>query len=233
MKFESPLIYGKIIKRYKRFLADVLLDNGELITAHTANTGSMTTCWEPGWKVALSYHDNPKRKLKYSLEMTHNNRTWIGVNTSVPNKLGKESILAHEIPELDGYEIVRSEVKIGKSRIDLKLENHPGFADCFVEIKNVTLWSVGEIALFPDSVTTRGQKHLQELTELKIAGTRAAMLYIVQRGDVNSFSPAEKIDPEYARLLRVAVDNGVEVYCYQYDVTPTQIKLLKRLEVIL
>jgi sugar fermentation stimulation protein A len=232
MKFEIELTQGKILKRYKRFLADVELPGGEVITAHTANTGSMKTCWEPGWTVALSYHDNPKRKLKYSLEMTHNGDTWIGINTGIPNKISKTSIENHEIPELDGYEVVRSEVKVGQSRLDLKLEGHPTKPDCFVEIKNVTLKD-GDRVIFPDAVTERGQKHIRELIEIKASGLRAAMLYIVQREDVKTFSTAGEIDPKYAELLKEATAKGVEVYCYQYSVTPKEIKLKQKLEVIL
>lgn len=233
MKFENKLTQGKILKRYKRFLADIELPDGEVITAHTANTGSMKTCWEPGWTVACSFHDNPKRKLKYSLEMINNGKTWIGINTSLPNKMAKTSIESGEIPELDGYEKVRPEVKVGKSRIDLKLEGHASEPDCFVEIKNVTLWSEGNRALFPDAVSERGQKHLKELMEIKESGLRACMLYIVQRNDVDSFSPADEIDPKYGELLREAKSKGVEILCYQYKVTPEQIVLDKKLEVIL
>lgn len=233
MKFETDLIEGKILKRYKRFLADVELLSGEIITAHTANTGSMKTCWEPGWNVALSFHDNPKRKLKYSLEMTHNGKTWIGINTSLPNKMAKTSIENHEVSELDGYSEVKAEVKRGKSRIDLKLIGHESKPDCFVEIKNVTLLGEDRTALFPDAVSERGQKHLRELMEIKAEGLRAAMLYIVQREDVDTFSPAQEIDPEYAKLLRKAHEQGVEVYCYQYSVNPKEIKLKRKLEVIL
>ena len=230
MKFETPVLKGKILKRYKRFLADIELENGEMITAHTANTGSMKTCWEPGWDVLVSFHDNPKRKLKYSLEMTHNGNSWIGVNTSLPNKLGKEAIEDGTIKELQGYKTLKPEAKIGKSRIDILLKDGPS-DECYVEIKNVTLLGEKKKALFPDSVSERGQKHLRELTELKKQGIRAAMLYIVQREDVNSFSPAKDIDPEYARLLKEAYDEGVEVLAYQCSLNEDEIKIQKPIKV--
>lgn len=233
MKFENKLIQGKILKRYKRFLADIELEDGQVIVAHTANTGSMKTCWEPGWKVACSYHDDPKRKLKYSLEMTNNNKTWIGVNTGIPNKLTKQVIEDGLIKELSGYNEVKPEVKIGKSRIDLKLSGHPSKPDCFVEVKNVTLWSEGDVALFPDAVSERGQKHLEELIEIKKSGMRACMFYVVQRSDVNYFSPAKEIDPTYAKLLKDAYEAGVEIFCYRFKVTPQKIELDCPLKVVL
>jgi sugar fermentation stimulation protein A len=222
MKFETKLIKGKIIKRYKRFLADIELDSGELITAHTANTGSMKTCWEPGWKVLCSYHDNPKRKLKYSLELTHNGKCWILVNTSLPNKIGKEAIEKNLIKELTGHDSIKPEAKIGKSRIDLLLTKESG-EKCYVEIKNVTLKGDGELALFPDGVTTRGQKHLRELMQIKASGDRACMLYIINRSDVTSFSPAAHIDPVYAELLKEAESKGVEILVYQTKITPSEV----------
>lgn len=224
MKFDQTLIPGKILKRYKRFLADIELEDGQIITAHTANTGSMKTCWEPGWKVLLSYHDNPSRKLKYSLEMTHNGNTWIGINTSVPNKLGVEAIKDGTIKELQGYETIKPEAKIGKSRIDILLKSKDK-SDCYVEIKNVTLKEDGQTATFPDAVSERGQKHLEELIQIKKAGMRAVMLYIVQREDANHFRPADHIDPKYSELLKEAERNGVEVLVYGCDLSHKEIKL--------
>lgn len=234
MIFEDKLIEGKILKRYKRFLADVELADGEVITAHTANTGSMKTCWEPGWTVLLSYHDNPKRKLKYSLEMTNNEKTWIGINTSIPNKLAKEAIETGVIDELKGYSTVKPEVKYGSSRIDLLLKDSPeDLPECYVEIKNVTLKGDGDLVLFPDAVTERGQKHLKELISIVESGKRAAMLYIVQREDAQSFSPADDIDETYGKLLREAKDKGVEVLCYQCKLSPKEIVINRPLKVIL
>ncbi|MCO4794577.1 MAG: DNA/RNA nuclease SfsA [Bacteriovoracaceae bacterium] len=230
MEFQNPLIEGTILKRYKRFLADVELPDGEVITAHTANTGSMKTCWEPGWKVLMSYHDNPKRKLKYSLEMIHNSDTWIGINTSLPNKMAIEAIENGTIKELQGYNHIKPEAKIGDSRIDILLTTEDGH-QCYVEVKNVTLLGENRKVLFPDSVSTRGQKHLRELTKLKKDGIRSAMLYIVQREDVDVFSPADEIDPEYGKLLREAHDSGVEVLCYQCHLTPDGISVKRSLPV--
>lgn len=228
MKFDQKLIFGKIEKRYKRFLADIKLENGEVVTAHTANTGSMKTCWEPGWKVAVSFHDDPKRKLKYSLELTHNGKTWIGVNTSLPNKLAYQSIHEGKIPELNGYSEIKPEAKIGKSRIDLLLKGN-NLPDCYVEIKNVTMLANSNEAIFPDAVSERGLKHLHELAGIKKDGMRAVMLYIIQREDVEVFRPAFEIDEEYARALKEVESLGVEVLAYRCLVGPEGVEIEKRL----
>lgn len=224
MKFESKLIKGKILKRYKRFLSDIELEDGTVVTAHTANTGSMKTCWEPGWKVLLSHHDNPKRKLKYSLELTHNGETWIGVNTSLPNKIAIEGIQNGVVKELQGYKTIKPEAKIGKSRIDILLSNE-GEDLCYVEVKNVTLKGDKNQVLFPDGVSTRGQKHLEELISLKEQGIRACMLFVVNRADAESFSTADHIDPVYGELLRKAKESGVEILVYKCALSPKEIAL--------
>ena len=232
MEFQSPLFAGKILKRYKRFLADIELSDGQRITAHTSNTGSMKTCWDVGWKVLVSYHNSPKRKLKYSLEMTHNGDTWIGVNTSLPNRLAKEAIENQLIPEFQGYDNVQAEKKIGDSRIDLYLSGKKkgkALEECYIEIKNVTLLAEKRAALFPDAVSTRGQKHLKELIQLKKRGVRAAMLYIVQRQDVDHFRPAWDIDPTYAELVQQAKEVGVEILAYQCELSPKGVKLKRPL----
>lgn len=218
MEFATKLITGKILKRYKRFFADVELDSGEIVVAHTANTGSMKTCWEPGWKCAVSFRDDPKRKLKYTLEMTHNGSSWICVNTALPNHLAAEAIQAGRIKELSGYEHFRPEVKIGESRIDILLSNGSTEAPgdlCYVEIKNTTMKGDDGMAIFPDSVSTRGQKHLRELTALARSGHGAAMLYVVNRSDVDIFRAAREIDPDYAQLLHEAHLAGVKILAYQ------------------
>jgi sugar fermentation stimulation protein A len=230
MNFEKETFTGKVIKRYKRFFADIELDSGEIITAHTPNTGSMKTCLEPGWKAMVTFDDNPKRKLKYTLELTHNGKTWIGVNTHLPNKLAIEAINNHKIKELEGYDAIKPEYKVGDSRLDLLLYNgdlKDPEEKCFVEIKNVTLLGENKKALFPDSVTIRGQKHLKELISLKKAGHRACMLFIVQRRDVNSFSPAKEIDPTYSELLKKAEDSGVEILVYQCSLDEKKIEIQK------
>jgi sugar fermentation stimulation protein A len=213
LKWSQPLIEATILKRYKRFLADIDL-GGKTITAHVPNTGSMQSCWEPNWKCAISLSNNPDRKLPYTLELIHNGESWIGVNTGNANKLAKIWLTENLLPELIGYTVVVPEKKIGLSRVDFYLEGHPTLPPCYVEVKNVTLKLDG-IAQFPDSVTERGQKHLRELMEIKKSGLRAAMLYIVQREDVSTFKPAMSLDPQYATLLREAHKSGVEILVYQ------------------
>ena len=228
MRQNKPIKTAKILKRYKRFLADVELENGEIITVHTANTGSMKTCWEPGWQVIISDSQNTKRKYQYSLELTHNGDTWIGINTGLANDLAEEVINNGNIEQLSGYKSLKREKKIGKSRLDIFLsDSESGKKDCFVEVKNVTLKDQLK-ATFPDAVSERGQKHLDELINLKNEGHRSCMLYIVQREDVEEFSPANKIDPIYTQKLKEAVEAGVEVYVCQFAVQPDKIEF-KRL----
>ncbi|MBA2405222.1 MAG: DNA/RNA nuclease SfsA [Bdellovibrionales bacterium] len=202
-----------ILKRYKRFLADVDLGD-KTIVAHVPNTGSMQSCWEPNWKCALTLSKNPDRKLPHTVELIHNGESWIGVNTGNANKLAKLWLTQNRLPELMGYTTVVPEKKIGLSRIDFYLEGHATRPPCYVEVKNVTLKLHG-LAQFPDSVSERGQKHLKELIDIKKSGLRAAMLYIVQRDDVASFTPAHTIDPQYAKLLKEAYQSGVEILVYQ------------------
>ncbi len=213
--YPAPLLEGRILSRYKRFFADVELPSGEKVVAHVPNTGSMKGCWAPGWRVLLSHHDDPKRKLKYTLEMTHNGTTWIVVNTGVPNKLVINAIQSGLVPELSGYAEIIPEHTVGKSRIDILLRD-PAKGLCYVEIKNVTLKDeAGPTALFPDAVSERGQKHLEELTILRGQGHRAVMFYLCQREDVEAFRAADHIDPDYADLLSKARQAGVEVLAYQ------------------
>jgi len=227
MKFEQKLIPGTLIKRYKRFLADIKLDSGEIVTAHCPNSGSMKTCQEPGWKVLLSASDNPKRKLKYTWEMVHNGTCWIGINTHLANKLAVEAIKNGIIKELQGYDDLRTEVKYGKnSRVDILLSS--GEKKCYVEVKNVTLVDEG-IYKFPDSVTTRGQKHLRELSDMIKLGHRAVMLYAVQRTDGTIFQPAEKIDPVYTETLKKVHNEGLEILPYTASLSPQEIFLENRI----
>ena len=229
MKYDHPLTPGKILKRYKRFLADVRLENGEVITAHTPNTGSMKTCWEPEWDVLLSYHDSPTRKLKYGLEMTHNGKTWINVNTSMTNKIALEALKNGQIKEMEKYSFFKPEVKIGQSRIDILAFNGPdenpknATEKCYIEVKNVTLLGEKSTALFPDAVSTRGQKHLRELIEIKKSGHESAMLYIINREDTSSFAPAHEIDPEYAELLTQAEKAGVQILPYRCHLNESEV----------
>jgi sugar fermentation stimulation protein A len=231
MEFQQSLIPGKLIRRYKRFLADVELENGKIVTALCPNTGSMKSCKESDSPVLLSENSNPKRKLKYTWELIFTNNIWVGINTGYPNILVKEAIIQGTIPELQGYEKIRSEVKYGEnSRIDLLLEKLTEF--CYVEIKNVTLVE-NNYAFFPDAVTVRGQKHLKELMHVVKKGLRAVNIFVVQRGDAEGLKPADEIDPEYGKLLRTASKKGVEVLAYQADISPQRIILSKKLPVLL
>ena len=230
MKFDAPLIPGKLVKRYKRFLADVELTDGTIVTAHTTNTGSMLGLIEAGSPVWLSESDNPKRKLKYTWEIGASGNIAVGVNTAIPNKLVFEEISAGNIALLTGYTTIKREVKYGQnSRIDVFLQAKDK-ADCYVEIKSVTLSRVSGIAEFPDAVSARGTKHLQELGDMVQEGHRAVMFFLVQRSDCTVLAPAKDIDPVYADALKVAMTRGVEVIIYSCDVTPEGIHLDKALE---
>jgi len=214
MKFDTDLIAGKLVKRYKRFLADVELDNGEVVTAHCANSGSMLSVKEPGSAVWLSPSNNPKRKLKYTWELIEIDGHNVGINTSHPNKIVEEAILAGQIAELTDYDKLRREVKYGQnSRIDILLEDETK-PTCYVEVKNVTLRR-GDQADFPDAVTARGAKHLRELGDMVEEGHRAVMFYLVQRPDCTLMDIARDIDPTYEAELKTALKRGVEVICYQ------------------
>ncbi len=219
MKFTTELIPGQLVKRYKRFFADVVLESGETVTAHCANTGAMTGIKEPGLKVWLSRSDNPKRKLKYTWELVEAEGTIIGALPNTANALAEEAVNAGVIAELAGYDSLRREVKYGEnSRIDLLLEAE-GRPACWVEVKNVH-WQRGTgIAEFPDGVTSRGAKHLGELSNQVAQGDRAVQLFIVQRNDCHTLRPAEDIDPVYAQALRDAAKAGVDVLAYACDVS--------------
>jgi len=217
------LLQGTLVRRYKRFLADVKLRNGRLVTAHCPNSGSMRTCSEPGRTVYLSTHDRTNRKLRYTWELIRMPGSLVGVNTLVPNRLVRLGAEKGWIPELSGYTTVRPEVKYGTgSRVDLLLER-PG-ERCFVEVKNCTLVE-GGAASFPDAVTTRGLKHLLELQNQVRAGDRAVMFFLIQRMDAECFSPADSIDPDYGRELRKAVATGVETLAYDVDIDLEGIRL--------
>jgi len=216
MKFEDKLIYGTLIKRYKRFLSDITLDNGEVVTAHCANSGSMMGLKEPDNRVWLLPATNSKAKLSYKWEVVEVDGIPVGINTSRPNKLVEEAILDGTITELSGYGTLKREQKYGQnSRIDILLsDSQNDQPDCYVEVKNVTLKREDQLAEFPDAVTSRGTKHLNELSDMVGAGFRAVMVYLVQRPDCNSFKIAEDIDPAYAEAFANAQKNGVEILCY-------------------
>jgi len=223
MIFDPPLVFGTLIRRYKRFLADVELDDGTVITAHCPNTGRMTTCAEPGWRVALSDSQNPKRKHRYTWELVHNGACWICVNTGRANAMAFEAVSDGIIPELAGYAEVLREQTFGNSRFDLLLQS--GGKRCYVEVKNVTLLADDGCYAFPDAVTERGRKHLLELIAVVKAGHRAAMLYVIPRADGSIFRAAREIDPAYSDALDAAVAAGVEVYAWQAGVSPREIRL--------
>ena len=230
----SSLLSGKLIKRYKRFLADIELETGKIVTAHCPNTGPMTGVCIPGNLVQISPSNNPKRKLAYTWEMIKINHTWVGVNTGLPNKVIKIALEQKLFSELaPHYNKVRSEVPYGrdqKSRIDFLLTGNDNQLPIYLEVKNVTL-TQEKTALFPDTVTTRGQKHLKELMAL-IPDAKAVMLYFINRGDCSSFAPGDNFDPQYGILLREAVAAGVEVLPYSFEITPAGIKYLGLLDFI-
>lgn len=231
MDFEKPLVRGRLVKRYKRFLADVVLDSGEEITAHCANPGSMLGLNAPGSLVYLSRSDNPARKLAWSWEIIEADGALVGISTAHPNRLVEEALLAGLIPELSGFANLRREVKYGKnSRIDILLEGADGGLT-YVEVKNVHLMRQAGLAEFPDSVTARGAKHLVELEDMVRAGHRAVMVYLVQRPDCSELDFAADIDPAYAAALRQAMAGGVEAHAIGCEVTPEFIRATRKVAI--
>lgn len=234
MKFETPLIPGKLIKRYKRFLTDVELENGDIVVAHCANSGSMLSVNDPGAPVWLSPANDPKRKLKFTWELVQIGDAMVGINTQHPNRIVADAIEVGQVPELVGYDSLRREVKYGKnSRIDILLESEDK-PMCYVEVKNTTMrrdLTPGAPAEFPDSVTARGAKHLDELSDMVREGHRAVMFYLVQRDDADAFTIAADIDPTYAERLDAAMKAGVEVVAYTCSVSPQEIIVTKPVEV--
>jgi len=230
MKLPTPLLEGVLVKRYKRFFADVQLPYGDIVTAHTPNTGSMMQCAVPGHPVLISSADGPKRKLKYTLELIRVGDYWVDTHTQRTNRVVEEALRSDWVEGLTGY-AVTPEFKIGDSRIDFLLENED--EKVLVEVKNVTLICSGTTACFPDAVTTRGQKHLRELLEAKQQNYRAVIFFLVQRGEAKEFSPADQIDPEYGRLLRKVVAGGVEALAYKTLVTPEENRVAEQIPVVL
>lgn len=234
MKFPTPLLKGTLIKRYKRFLADVELESGAMVTAHCANPGSMLSVNAPGSEVWLSPSPNPARKLRYTWELIQVGKTLVGINTAHPNRLVAEAIGEGTIGELAGYANLRREVRYGtNSRIDILLES-PKHPPCYVEVKNVTMkrdLSASAPAEFPDSVTARGAKHLAELSRVAQKGERAVMLFLVQRADARAFAPAADIDPVYAEALARAKSQGVELLCYGCRLSSREIRVAKPLAI--
>lgn len=233
MDFTQTLISGRLVRRYKRFLADVILDDdGSEITAHCANPGSMLGLNAPGSRVYLSRSDNPARKLPLSWEIIEADGVLVGISTAHPNRLVEEAILAGSVPGLSGYPQLRREVKYGvNSRIDILLEA-PDRPRCYVEVKNVHLMRQPGLAEFPDSVTARGAKHLRELSDMVREGHRAVMVYLVQRPDCDRLAMASDIDPAYAEALVEARAAGVEVIAIGCSVTPEAIRVNRVVEVV-
>lgn len=226
MRFQTPLAPARLIRRYKRFLADCRLEDGREVTAHCANPGSMLGLAEPGTKIWLEPNDDPKKKLKWGWRLVdHENGHFTGVDTSVPNRALKAALEAGEVPELAAYCTIRPEVKYGRnSRIDFLLQQD-GLPDAWVEVKSVTLSRQPGLAEFPDSVTARGAKHLGELAEMAQSGHRAVMFYLVQRTDCATFTIARDLDPAYGVAFDKARQMGVELLCYGTRITPDDITL--------
>ncbi len=229
MKFDKPLVAATLIRRYKRFLADVTLKDGQQVTAHVANPGSMLGMKHAGLRVWLETNNDPKRKLKYSWKLAElDDGTLIGVDTSLPNKIVAEALTDGLAAKL-GYTDVHREVKYGEnSRVDFLLigKNIP---DCYLEVKSVTLSRCTGLAEFPDSVTKRGAKHMAELTRMVEQGHRAILLYLVQRNDIHRFAVAGDIDPDYLKAVTIAKTAGIEVLCYGTTITAKGILCAERI----
>ncbi len=223
---------GRLLRRYKRFLADIETADGRTLTVHCPNPGSMLGCATPGAAVRCSTSDNPRRKLRHTLEMIRVGRTWVGLHTIRANAVVARALELGAIPELAGYAELRREVAVGQgSRLDFRLDAHPSRRrPCWVEVKSVTL-ARGRVALFPDSVTERGRRHAETLASLRRRGSRAVLLFVVQRADCDCVQPAEELDPAYARALREAARAGVEVLAVGARVTPCRIEIERRLPV--
>lgn len=232
MKFPSLLIKATLINRYKRFLADVKIDStGEIITVYVPNTGSLRSCLDKNSPVYLSKHDDPSRKLQHTLEMVYSGSTWIGINTSISNNIVEDGLNHKLIDELKNYKKFKREVSILSSRMDFAFYDAKDEVSAYMEVKNVTYLNEEKKGLvqFPDAVTTRGLKHLEDLIKLKNKGLRAIIFYLVQREDSTSFSIAKHIDLEYAKAFEKAVKKGVEVLVYSTAISPKQIIIKDKL----
>lgn len=230
MKIDQPLVEATLVRRYKRFLTDVTLGDGTEVIAHCPNTGSLLGCKEPGSKIWLRDTENDKRKYRLSWQAILVGKTWVNVDTGLPNAEVFCAIEEGRIPALKGYDTARREVKYGtNSRIDVLLEKENG-ERCYVEVKNTTL-AEGDVGLFPDAVTARGKKHLDELVEVVRQGHRAVQFFFVSRDDVQRFRPADSIDPVYSQALREAAAAGVEVMAWSVKVQKKSIELSRELEV--
>ena len=233
MRFQTPLVPGTLIRRYKRFLADVTLADGQEITAHCANPGSMMGLAEPGMRVWLEPNDDPKKKLKYGWRLVeHDTGDFTGVDTAIPNRMLRAALEAREVPGVTAFDRLRAEVPYGeKSRIDFLLTRE-GCPDLYIEVKSVTLSRQTGLAEFPDSVTARGTKHLNELAEMVRQGHRAMMLYLVQRTDCDRMSLAGDIDPAYAAAWQTATSIGVETLVLDCQISPEAVRLGKTIPML-
>jgi sugar fermentation stimulation protein A len=228
MDFPSPLVRGTLVSRYKRFFADVVLADGTPVTAHCPNPGAMLGLNTPGLAAWLSKSDDPKRKLAHTLELVEADGGFVGINTLHPNRIVAEALAAEAIPEVAGYDVHRREVRYGvNSRVDFLLQ-HPDRPPCWLEVKNVHLRRAGSLAEFPDCVAARSLKHLRELSAMVEAGERAVMLFVIQRTDCDAFEACADLDPAYAKGLKEAAANGVEVLAYRCAITETGVTLADR-----
>ena len=231
MEITQPVAIGRFLRRYKRFLTDVELEDGEVVTVHCPNTGSMKGCLVEGARVAIRDSQDPKRKLRHTLQTIEVDGTWVNVDTGLPNALAYEALSAEALEPLLGYDKAKREVKYGTgSRIDVLLSRESDGSRAYVEVKNTTLVEDG-VAKFPDAVTTRGLKHLEELAKVVEEGHRGVMLYCVSRSDAKSFAPADDIDPDYGSALRRVAKAGVELLAYATHVTPTSFEFSAALDV--
>jgi len=232
MRFPSPPLKGRLIRRYKRFLADIELEDGSTLTAHCPNTGSLLGCKEPGSPVWLRDSGNPKRKYRHTWQAVQVGKVWVNIDTSLPNRIVSEALEEGQVEGLARFERLRNEVNYGdRSRIDILLEGIAGVR-CYIEVKNTTL-AEGRVAAFPDAVTARGLKHLKELERVVQAGDRAVQFFLVSRDDVDSLRPADEIDPAYAEGLRSAAAAGVEIRAWTARVRSTALTLEREIEVLL
>lgn len=226
MRFQTPLVPGRLIRRYNRFLSDVTLDTGQVVKAHCPNPGAMLGLKDEGLRVWLEPNDDPKKKLKYGWRLVEfENGHWSGIDTAVPNRVVREALEARRVPGLGAYDTVRAEVKYGqKSRVDFLLSG-AGQRDVYVEVKNAHLRRTGDLAEFPDCVTDRGARHLEELAGMVAEGHRAVMLYLVQRTDCARFSLARDLDPAYGAAFDRARAAGVEAMVFGTEITIESVSL--------
>lgn len=232
MRFPSTLTPGILLKRYKRFLADIKHEDGSTLTAHCPNTGSMRSCSTPGSRVYLSFSDSPKRKYPYTLEMVEDNNHWVGVNTALTNSLVKEALEKNQIKEFADLTVIKPEVRVGPNcRLDFQVQDANNVTT-YIEVKNCSL-ALRNCAMFPDTVTARGTKHLSELKKFAKSNKKSCIFFLVQRMDATSFSPADHIDEVYGKTLREAIEAGVQILVYQAEVSPRGITIVGSLPFVL